>query len=436
MVELLLLVLFLVLNNGNDDVVSAFVTIQYPHIRINTPAITTTMASLWSSSSNHHAVLFATPHVKHVHWMNHDSTVKNRHNPLNLYPQSQLHQLTRPTSSMMMLLRMMNHENDPGTSTTTTTATNSSRTPSIRQSRNIQIEYCPGCKWHFRAHWMAQELLYHYNNNVLLVGGDGMVTVTILPSTIAGTFRIIQIRNNDREDDDDDNNIDHTTTTMSNISTGPLNDAVTIWDRTIDTGFPEMEDLYERINRSDSIPATMTTTTSTNDSTDSSAVNKMTTSITTSILPQPHISIVYRSPHDLFRASYIGQEILSTFSEEVKAVSFRPKFTNGVATTDVPPPAVSQILIRLNDNVTIYSYLSNNGNSETNRFIPIKALKQLIRDQINPTKHLGHSDVVVGTTTTTNVMDATAAEENDAADDDDDDDDSAAELARNYFGVA
>ena len=73
---------------------------------------------------------------------------------------------------------------------------------------NISIEYCPGCKWIFRATWLAQEVLSTFEAD--------LEQVTLIPSDITGTFII------------------------------KTNDQV-VWDRTVDDGFPEAKILKRRI---------------------------------------------------------------------------------------------------------------------------------------------------------------------------------------------
>lgn len=89
---------------------------------------------------------------------------------------------------------------------------------------------------------------------------------------------------------------------------------------------------------------------------------------------KPTISIKYCPKCGwLLRAAYMAQEILSTFSEDVKAVSLQPAIVNGTYT------------IFINDDVIF-------DRKEVRRFPEIKELKQLIRDKVNPDKSLGHSD--------------------------------------------
>lgn len=75
----------------------------------------------------------------------------------------------------------------------------------------------------------------------------------------------------------------------------------------------------------------------------------------------------------LLRAAYMAQEFLTTFSEELKAVSLEPSEVNGSFTIKV-------------DGAVLFDRKTNGG------FRDIKELKQMVRDRISPGKSLGHSD--------------------------------------------
>ncbi len=74
----------------------------------------------------------------------------------------------------------------------------------------------------------------------------------------------------------------------------------------------------------------------------------------------------------MLRSTWMAQELLTTFEEEVGEVALRPG-TGGV------------FEVHVNDEL-IWSR-ANKG-----RFPDIKELKQLVRDHIAPGKDLGHSD--------------------------------------------
>ena len=75
----------------------------------------------------------------------------------------------------------------------------------------------------------------------------------------------------------------------------------------------------------------------------------------------------------LLRAAYMAQEILTTFTEDLKGVTLQPSEVSGRYT------------IFLNDEKIF-------DRKEEGRFPEIKELKQLIRDKVAPEKNLGHSD--------------------------------------------
>lgn len=75
----------------------------------------------------------------------------------------------------------------------------------------------------------------------------------------------------------------------------------------------------------------------------------------------------------LLKASYMAQEFLTTFSNELESVILHPSETSGAY----------KIFI---DEQVIFDRKLHGG------FLEVKELKQLIRDRIAPGKDLGHSD--------------------------------------------
>jgi selenoprotein W-related protein len=71
----------------------------------------------------------------------------------------------------------------------------------------IAITYCTQCQWLLRSAWLAQELLQTFSTDL----GE----VALLPGT-GGVFRIVC-------------------------------DGETIWDRTVDGGFPDSKTLKQRV---------------------------------------------------------------------------------------------------------------------------------------------------------------------------------------------
>lgn len=72
----------------------------------------------------------------------------------------------------------------------------------------IEIEYCPGCRWLLRAGWTAQELLTTFESD--------LGSVSLRPSAVGGTFR---------------------------VSCGEF----VLWDRKSEGRFPEMKELKQRL---------------------------------------------------------------------------------------------------------------------------------------------------------------------------------------------
>lgn len=90
-------------------------------------------------------------------------------------------------------------------------------------------------------------------------------------------------------------------------------------------------------------------------------------------MQKPQIEIEYCTQcRWLLRAAWMAQELLTTFDTELERVSLVPG-TGGV------------FEVRLN-NQTLFS------RKAMERFPESKELKQLIRDVIDPTRDLGHSD--------------------------------------------
>jgi len=75
----------------------------------------------------------------------------------------------------------------------------------------------------------------------------------------------------------------------------------------------------------------------------------------------------------IFRASYFAQELLTTFTDDIKGVLLVPSEISGRFTVRV-------------DDTEIFD------RKRMERFPETKELKQLVRDIVNPGKSLGHSD--------------------------------------------
>lgn len=75
----------------------------------------------------------------------------------------------------------------------------------------------------------------------------------------------------------------------------------------------------------------------------------------------------------MLRSAYMAQEILTTFTEEIRGVLLQPSETGGTFIISI-------------DGTPLFD------RKEKGRFPEIKELKQLLRDVVSPDKNLGHSD--------------------------------------------
>lgn len=75
----------------------------------------------------------------------------------------------------------------------------------------------------------------------------------------------------------------------------------------------------------------------------------------------------------MLRSAYFAQELLTTFSDDVKGVLLQPSETTGTFKISI-------------EDTLIFDRVSAGG------FPEIKELKQKVRDIVNPEKSLGHSD--------------------------------------------
>jgi selenoprotein W-related protein len=89
--------------------------------------------------------------------------------------------------------------------------------------------------------------------------------------------------------------------------------------------------------------------------------------------PKPRVTITYCTQCQwLLRAAWMAQELLSTFSTELGEVSLVPA-TGGVFRVAVA-------------DAVVWDRATEGG------FPDVKALKQLVRDQVAPERDLGHTD--------------------------------------------
>ena len=94
-------------------------------------------------------------------------------------------------------------------------------------------------------------------------------------------------------------------------------------------------------------------------------------------MEKPTITIEYCPKcHWLLRAAYMAQEFLTTFQEELGAVTLLPSEISGRYTIKVGTEIIFD-------------------RKEFGGFPEIKELKQLVRDRVAPGKTLGHTDTAV-----------------------------------------
>ena len=75
----------------------------------------------------------------------------------------------------------------------------------------------------------------------------------------------------------------------------------------------------------------------------------------------------------MLRSAYMAQELLTTFTEQLKGVTLIPSELSGT------------FLISINDQLIF-------DRKEAGRFPELKELKKLVRDHIDPEMNLGHTD--------------------------------------------
>jgi selenoprotein W-related protein len=92
---------------------------------------------------------------------------------------------------------------------------------------------------------------------------------------------------------------------------------------------------------------------------------------------EPRVEIEYCTKCKwLLRSAWLAQEVLQTFEDRIGEVSLIPaKNSSGT------------FIIRINERV-----IWDRRNNDSKGFPEAKILKQLIRDEIDPTISLGHSD--------------------------------------------
>ena len=235
-------------------------------------------------------------------------------------------------------------------------------------SYQITIEYCTGCKWGLRGFWTAQELLSTFRDD------RSLGAVTVIPSATPGRFAV---------------------SAQQISANNAFNDKTVLWDRHEADGFPEMKQLKQLVR--DQINPERYLGHS--DSTERKGENKPVESKENTVLdfsenppevvdttvspaniqgvPTPHVTITYCTGCNwLLRAAYVAQELVSTFSDEIHAISLLPS----------RPPAKGGAFVVMVDEEIVWD------RKEQGRFPETKELKQLVRNVLNPSRDLGHID--------------------------------------------
>lgn len=271
---------------------------------------------------------------------------------------------------------------------------------------NVSIEYCTGCRWGLRSAWLQQELLTTFN--------EEMGSVTLRPSkppSPGGTF-IVTLQNSI------DGNDSSNTETL-------------LWDRKAEGRFPESKELKQRVRNgiapskdlghsdgNDTAPVDASNAADDGrcEECDEAELSKNNDNIPKAdadsvpdsgdILNKNDVDITYCTGCKwMMRSAWISMELLSTFEEELNSVTLTPSR---------PPEEGGKFMVSIGDKVLW-------DRKEHGRFPEAKELKQMIRDEIAPSKSLGHSDVSKDT-------------EEEESDIDEMDDDDAVEM-RAFYGV-
>ena len=88
---------------------------------------------------------------------------------------------------------------------------------------------------------------------------------------------------------------------------------------------------------------------------------------------KPHVTIIYcRQCNWMLRSAWMAQELLSTFSEDLGAVTLVPA-TGGAFRIEI-------------DGTLVWERVRDGG------FPDVKSLKQRVRDHMDPDRDLGHID--------------------------------------------
>ena len=246
------------------------------------------------------------------------------------------------------------------------TSASNTNTADEGERSQISFEYCTGCKWGLRSFWMAQELLMTFE------GDEGLAAVTLIPSRVkpGGVFRIKC----------------HTADTSDTL----------LWDRKESDGFPKMKELKQLVrdqisparflghsdttDRKETVGDGAATVTKNGDADAAVTVDDSDTDVELNPLQytvSPSVVITYCTGcRWLLRAAYFGQELMSTFGDEINSFSLIPGREDqaGIFTVTL-------------DGHVLWDRKEEGG------FPEITELKQRAQDRLDPAKDLGHSDI-------------------------------------------
>mmetsp|Transcript_19747 Transcript_19747/g.40096 ORF Transcript_19747/g.40096 Transcript_19747/m.40096 type:complete len:318 (+) Transcript_19747:674-1627(+) len=257
---------------------------------------------------------------------------------------------------------------------------------------DVSIVYCTGCRWMLRSAYYAQELLTTFEHD--------LNSVTLIPSRppLPGGMLFVTL------------------------------DGEKIWDRKERGRFPQTKELKQLVrdvicpdrglghsdisdkggNTAQLVKEGEKCEECPDDGEEVMEIPEYGDSRDYFLAKSPHVTIKYCTGCKwLLRAAWDAQELLTTFQDDLSAVT--------VAPTQEP---AGQFVVLLDD-VVIWDRAAEGRHAEP------KELKQRIRDIISPNRSLGHSDV------------KEKEEQRDASDDtgiEELDDDEASEM-RNFYGV-
>ncbi|KAL3936893.1 MAG: hypothetical protein SGBAC_007878 [Bacillariaceae sp.] len=216
----------------------------------------------------------------------------------------------------------------------------------VDTAQRISIEYCTGCRWMIRAFWNAQEVLTTFEKDI--------DSVTVVPSSSKGIFVV------------------------------KLNGESLLWDRKENKGFPSPKELKQvlrdMVSPDKFLGHSDTKERQSSHSDGDDSVAEAPTAVESTPVyvadASPSVTIIYCPGCKwLLRAAYYGQEVLTTFDTEIKSLTLVPsKVVKG-----------GEFSVHLDGNLLF-------DRKTEGRFPETKELKQLIRDVIDPSKNLGHSD--------------------------------------------